>query len=376
MSISVLHEARLSMTRHCVLHDFMLVSGGAEKLVDALATGLKACLVVGFSAQELREWASGRDGRLYPLGPPLLGKLARYLVTAWRFTHILPILVNREAVIYSGVIAPMAVHRQREGRRIYYCHSPPRFLYDLKDYYAAKTGWLGRVGLVMLDCWLRPRYESAVRAMDVVVANSENVRRRLERHVGVDAVVVHPPIDTGRYRWVEQGGFFLSTARLEDFKRVDLIVKAFQQMPDQRLVVASGGGEEATLRKLAAGFPNITFTSWLSGSDLADLVGRCRAVIYIPIDEDFGMSPVEAMAAGKPVIGVAEGGLLETVVEGETGILLSSPPTIDGLMAAVGRMNASSALSMRPACEVRAQQFSKDLFLRRIREIVEVEKVC
>ncbi len=350
------------------MHDFLLIPGGAEKLVDALASALEAPLVAAF-ANQVDDWISARRVRLRTLGPPLDGRLSRYLVSEWRFTHLPEALFAQDAMIYSGVIAPMAVHRQPGGRRIYYCQSPPRFVYDLREFYASKSGMAKRLALALFNAWLRPRYEKAVRAMDVVIANSENVRRRLKRYLGIESVVVHPPVDTERFRWLRQEEFYLSTARLEDFKGVNLIVEAFRRMPDQKLVVTSGGSQEIALRKLAIDCPNITFTPWLDESTLADLVGRSRAVIYVPRDEDFGISPVEAMAAGKPVIGVAEGGLLETVIDRETGLLLPAPLSADSLADAVRQMTAEFAWAMRRACEARAQAFSSRLFVAGMRAI-------
>jgi len=352
-----------------VLHDFLLLPGGAERLVDVLAGALGAPLVCAF-ANEAHAWEAARAGRLQVLGPPLAGRLARYLGSARRFARIPAGRLDADAVIYSGVIAPMAVHRQPRGRRIHYCHSPPRFAYDLRDFYAARSAPAGRLGLALFNAWLRPRYERAVRAMDTVVANSENVRGRLRRYLGIESVVVHPPIDTERFRWIGQEDFYLSTARLEDFKRVEVIIDAFRRMPRQRLVVASGGSQEAALRTRARGCGNISFTSWLDAAALADLIGRCRAVVYLPQDEDFGMSPVEAMAAGKPVIGVAEGGLLETVIHGETGLLLPAPASEATLAAAVEALDAAAALALRPACEARAQGFSTRHFIQRMRAIL------
>ena len=98
---------------------------------------------------------------------------------------------------------------------------------------------------------------------------------------------------------------------------MDLIVKAFKKMPDKRLVVVSGGADMPGIKQIAEESPNIEVLGWISEARLCDLMGRCIATIYIPRDEDFGISPVESMAAGKPVIGVQEGGLLETVGGGE-----------------------------------------------------------
>lgn len=357
-------------TGYSILHDFLLVTGGAENLVRTLASTIASHLVVGFAKSETGQLDSESASKLVSLGPVLNGRLVRYLVSAYRFAYIDPFWLDRDAVIYSGVIAPMAVHRQKRGRRIFYCHSPPRFIYDLKPYYLSKADWLMRPGLLALDHWLRPRYERAVRAMDVVIANSETVRLRLKYYLGVDAVVVHPPIDTIRYKWIETGDYFLSTARLEDYKRVDMIIEAFRRMPDQKLVVSSGGSQEDALRKLAAGCTNIEFTSWLGDDELADLVGRCRAVIYVPIDEDFGMSPVEAMAAGKPIIGVAEGGVSETVINGVTGLLALNPLSVDWLVEAVRKLSSEEVQAMRQDCERRAALFATDVFVKKMKAML------
>ena len=272
-------------------------------------------------------------------------------------------------MLYSGFYAPFAVHRQRDGRRIYYCHTPPRFAYDLRGFFLARYPAPVRPLASAFFDHVKRHYEEALARMDTVVANSENVRGRLKRFCGVEAQVVHPPIDTERFRWIEAGDYYLSLARLAPYKRVDLVVQAFLAMPDRKLVVASGGPEEGRLRMLAAGATNIAFTGWTDDARLRDLVGRCRAAIYVPEDEDFGMSPVEAMAAGKPVIGVAEGGLLETVIDGETGLLVPPAPGVEALVEAVNRLDGARALAMREACEARAARFAAPRFLERMKAL-------
>ncbi len=174
--------------------------------------------------------------------------------------------------------------------------------------------------------------------MHVIVANSENVQRRIKRYLGHDSIVVYPPIDTESFVWGEPQGYYLSTARLTPLKRVATIVEAFVRMPDRQLVVASGGEDEAALRRVAPrGHSNIRFTGWTDEAQLRSLISGAIATIYIPVDEDFGMSPVESMAAGKPVIGVAEGGLLETIVPGrDGGVLLAARSAARGRHARRG----------------------------------------
>lgn len=246
----------------------------------------------------------------------------------WCFRVRARCLHDAETVVYSGFYAPLAVHHQQQGRRIYYCHTIPRFAYDLYDSTLEGFPLPLRPLYALFVRWFRRQYEAAIGRMDLILVNSENVRQRLLRYTGRDAEVVYPPVATQHFHVLEDGGYYLSTARLVANKRVDVIVQAFMAMPERRLVVLSGGPEADRLQAMAAGAPHIVFTGWQSDEALRRWVGGARAVIYLPVDEDFGMSPVEAMAAGKPVIGVAEGGLLETVVPGETGVLIDSPLTL------------------------------------------------
>ena len=142
------------------------------------------------------------------------------------------------------------------------------------------------------------------------------------------------------------------------------------RMPDKKLFVASGGSQFESLRKLAYGYPNIKLIGWTRDGDMANLIANALACIYIPFDEDFGMSAVESMAAGKPVIGVAEGGMLETVLDGQTGVLLPPNPEIEHIEVAVREMTARSALSMRYRCEHRAKSFTESQFLEQLGSFV------
>ncbi len=206
--------------------------------------------------------------------------------------------------------------------------------------------------------------------MDVVVANSVNVQQRLWHYLGVESVVIYPPCEIDGFRWLGQGDYYLSVARLDPLKRVDVIVEAFKKMPHQKLVVASTGGEAARLRDLASGSGNIVFAGQVNDSQLAELIGHAIATIYVPVDEDFGMSPVESMAAGKPVIGCASGGLVETIVDGVTGRLLPAEVRPEDIVAAVSEMTSSLAMGMRQACEDRVRLFDKTVFCTKMTELL------
>lgn len=357
--------------RNWIVHDYLQVNGGAERLVGMLAEHLPyAALAVSGIHRHYRAGHPVSDtSTVVDLGRHMgwLPRVPRALLT---FSRRQPMLRGAEWVIYSGIYAPLAAVRQKGGRRLLYCHTPPRFAFDRCDEYLQRAPAVVRPLLRLSIARYRSAYLRAVRAMDDVLVNSSHVRERLRQQTGVEARVVYPPVDTGRWRCLGQGGYYLSVGRLEPNKRIDRIVQAFLTMPEQKLIVASGGSELDRLRRLAGGASNIEFTGWLDDDHLAERIGRAIAVIYIPRDEDFGMSAIEAMAAGKPVIGVNEGGLGESVIDGHTGVLLPANPSPAVIAGAVRRLSASAAAGMRPACEARAREFSAPAFIDAIRALI------
>ena len=338
-----------------VIHDFFLEPDGGGKVACHMASLLGADLVAGHVDSD--GYPEGHFAQLKPqsLGaydlwlPPFsrIGKL-------WRAFASLPVQ-ERPLTMFSGQVSPLAFRRVR-GPRAYYCHTPPRLLYDKKEALLHLAPLAVRPFLKAMLPVYRKAYEEAVASMDLIVCNSETVRRRIKTYLSVEARVVAPPAGDG-FVWQGRGGYYLSSARLDSLKRVEVIVRAFLGMPDKKLVVTGEGYEADRLRRIGAGARNITFTGQVSDARMKELVGRCIATIHIPEDEDFGIGPIESMAAGKPVIGVREGGLRETVVHGETGTLLPSPPSASALAAAVAAMDASRAASLRGACEARAKLF-------------------
>jgi glycosyltransferase involved in cell wall biosynthesis len=354
-----------------VLADFMLVRGGAERVTLELVDILKAPLYTAFIDD--RHFPELRDKPgVFTLTSPT-GLVGWQLYKAWRgFAQIgrsLP--PDTKTLVYSGAYCLAAALNRPQARHLLYCHTPPRFLYDLRDYYLGQATWWQKPLLQGLIAYLQPRYEQAFRCLDRVIANSETVRQRIRRYLGRDSQVIYPPCDTEAFRWLGQRDYYLSTARLEPYKRVELIVRAFLHLPDRKLIVASGGSELTRLRRLAAGYDNIHFTGWLTQSELRTLIGNAIATLYLPRHEDFGMSAVESMAAGKPVIGVAEGGLLETVHDQQTGLLIPSEPSLAALIDAVMRMTPAYAQAMREACEQRAVSFGRQVFRTRMRSVLE-----
>lgn len=193
-------------------------------------------------------------------------------------------------------------------------------MYDLHDSYYKKVPFLLKIPFKIACFIFKKMYEKDIEKMDLVLTNSENTKKRIKKFLGIDATILYPPVDLEKFRYIDTKDYYLSFARLADAKRVDKIVEAFLQMPEKHLKVTYGPNDpqKEYIFNLAKDAKNIEFIKSPDDPEFVKLVGNAIATLYIPIDEDFGMSPVESMSAGKPVIGVDDGGLKETIIDGKT----------------------------------------------------------
>jgi glycosyltransferase involved in cell wall biosynthesis len=359
-------------TKTLVLHDYFAVAEGGGRLSKILAEDLQADLGYGFKVEPHPFFADGGFcGKEIAISGFSAVPLWRQFRLSRDFQNNSQFIKNYKTVIYSGSYAPLAVRHHLGKQNIYYCHTPPRFAYDQRDFFLSLLPRWQRPLLRGFHRYFQPRYEQAVRRMDRIVTNSTTVQQRIATYLGLDATVVHPPCDLENFRWRAEGDYFLSLARIDRLKRVELIVAAFSRMPQHQLIVASTGPDLAKIQRMSRTAGNITILGQVEEEHLQTLIGCCRATVYIPREEDFGMSAVESMAAGKPVIGVATGGLLETVIDGETGVLIPEKHlAVDALCQAVDGLSRERAAAMRGACERRAELFSRDIFIEQLQEII------
>lgn len=357
-----------------LVYDYLFSRGGAENLSFKMLSGIEACdFYVAIRNKELFPDNDLRNGggKIHVLTGYTGLRGWKTLKTLLSFVLFPPDLRNYDCIIYSGEYAPMALLRSkgRAKRNILYCHTIPRAPYDLYEFKLSKLKGYKRVLFRVMAYAIKSLYGPSVKKLDLIIANSENVRKRIKNNIGLDSVVINPPIDTERFRWLSQGDYYLSTARLEPAKRVDQIIDAFKKMPDKKLIVASGGSEYDMLKESAKNYPNIHLTNWTTDQELFELVGNCIATIYVPVDEDFGMSPLESMSAGKPCIGVAEGGLLETIKDLETGWLIKDL-SVDNIKRIVTLATPDVCMTMKEECIQHAQQYSVEVFQKKIRQIL------
>jgi glycosyltransferase involved in cell wall biosynthesis len=229
------------------------------------------------------------------------------------------LVISSESGPAKGVVVrPDALH-------VCYCHSPMRYAWDLYPQYLAEAGVVKRMAMRPLMHYLRLWDQASAQRPDAIVANSEHTRRRIAKYWRREATVIAPPVDTDRLSaartGVQPGDYYLCAGHLMGYKRVDLAVDAFNTL-GLPLVVAGTGPELAALQRRAR--PNIKFLGWTPDDALARTIAGCKALVF-PGEEDFGIVPVEAMSAGRPVIAYGRGGALDSVIDGETGLFFHEP---------------------------------------------------
>jgi glycosyltransferase involved in cell wall biosynthesis len=253
--------------------------------------------------------------------------------------------------------------RTRPGTfHVAYCHNPARWLYEA-------DGYLGRGVKRMVAAPLCKRLrrwdQAAARRPDLYVVNSAAVQRKVRATYGIDAPVVHPPVDVGRFTPGPRGERLLIVSRLLPYKRVDLAVAAATRL-GVGLDVVGEGPELANLQRIAG--PTVTFHGRLPDDEVTHLMQTC-AGFCLPGAEDFGITPVEANAAGKPVIAYAAGGALETTVEGITGTFIHEQ-TVEAMEAAMGRVLSDSSFDPWMAVQ-NAERFSSASFAEQLVAVIE-----
>jgi glycosyltransferase involved in cell wall biosynthesis len=290
--------------------------------------------------------ATGHHEWLVPLMP-----------LAWRLraeVHDVDLVISSSHACAKGVRIEQGIPH------LCYCHTPMRYAWDFdgeRERFPRAIRPLARAGMGWFRRWDRRTAQRVTRFL----ANSSAVARRIEQSFGRSAQVVHPPVRTDFFTpGGERGEHFLFVGRFVGYKRPDLVVRAFAELPEHRLLVVGDGPLRPALE--ASATPNVTFLGAVDDERLRDLYRSARALVY-PAEEDFGIAMAEAQACGAPVIGLAAGGALDIVEPGETGWLISDRSLAE-IRAAVG--HAAREELDRRRIAARAQRFSAERFRREI----------
>lgn len=275
------------------------------------------------------------------------------------------VVLSDSSCVAKGVITnPETVH-------ICYCHSPMRYAWEFSYDYAGQMAGKGNIKNKLLNYFLTSMrawdYVSAAR-VDYFIANSEHVAKRIKKHYKRNAVVINPPVRCSLFNISDvDGDYFLCVSRLQEYKKIDLAISACNQL-GVKLKVIGAGPDEVKLKAMAG--PTIEFLGRASNETMKEYYAECRAFIF-PGEEDFGITPLEAQASGRPVIAYGKGGALETVIENKTGIFFQEQ-TINSLVEAINRFKTMHF--DKKVLRAHAETFDDEVFKSKIKQFVE-EKV-
>ena len=372
------------MTRIAIVHDWVVSMRGGERVLESLCRIYPAADVFTLRYEPDKVTAEinrhrvvptfvDRLARLLPLGSAefrMLLPLFPLAIESLRLDDYDLIVSSSHAVAKGARPAPTALH-------VSYVHSPMRYIWEGQEQYSAAVpgGEVGRALFALIAGRLRRWDVATTGRAHFLAANSSYTRERIRRYYHRDATVIEPPVDGSRFARIADPPadgaappLYLCVSALVPYKRVELAARAVAGRRAQ-LVVVGEGPERERLARMAP--PNVELRGRVDDAELERLYAACRAVIHPAID-DFGIVPVEAMAAGRPVVAFAGGGALDSVRDGETGVLFTEPNAAS-LGAALDRLEARAAAGAFAPDRLRAwaQRFDRREFESRFASFVE-----
>jgi glycosyltransferase involved in cell wall biosynthesis len=369
-----------------IVHDWIVSMRGGERVLESLCRlyprapvftlrynrGAVSALI---AARDVRTAFTDPLARLLPLGRAEFRMLLPLFPSAIESLSLAGydlVISSSHAVAKGAIAAPGALH-------VSYVHSPMRYIWEAADAYAPSVpgGALGRAAFGALSRYLRRWDLASTARVQTLVANSVYTQSRIRHVYGREALVIEPPVDAERFARVpdptplDDDPLYLCVSALVPYKRVELAVRAFG-LPSRlgrrrrgRLVVVGDGADRARLSRLCG--PNVELRGRVDDDELVRLYAACRAVVHPALD-DFGIVPVEALAAGRPVVAFAAGGALDSIRDGETGVLFHEA-TPESLAAALDRLDQ---LTFDPGrLRAAARRFDRATFEQRFGAYVE-----
>ena len=355
--------------RLAVLYDYLETIGGGERVALTLSKHFDADLVTTAYDETLPARAGYPGVRVTSLGSIRGRTPVKQIRASLRFSRAT--LSGYDAYVLVGNWAHFAARRHHPN--LYYCLTPTRFFYDQREATLARLPASRRP---VARAWVAVHSafdRRAVSHCNRIVAISENVRGRIQRYYARPSDVIYPPVATHRFHFEDVGDAWLSVNRLYPEKRIGVQFDIFRRLPQERLLVVGGytmgDRTEAYIGSLVKP-ANVTLLGDVPEDELVRLYARCKGFLTTAVDEDFGITPVEAMAAGKCVLATDDGGYRETVIEGKTGFLL--PPEADAFAAKIRELDEGTLRGMRNDSVARASQFDESVFLRKMESVLGV----
>ena len=361
--------------------DWLVTYAGAERVVESVincSPEIDLFSLIDFVDENQRNFLKGKT-----VSTSFIQNLPKAKKKYQKYLPFMPLAIEQldvssyDVVISSSHCVAKGVLTGPDQLHISYVHSPIRYAWDLQHQYLTEAGldkgikgWLAKWVLHKIRIW---DYRTA-NGVDHFIANSHFIARRIKKVYGRESAVIYPPVAVDDFEVSEKKeDFYFTASRMVPYKRMDLIVEAFSQMPDKRLIVIGDGSEFDKIKRKAG--PNVELLGYQPFSVLKDHMRRAKAFVFAA-EEDFGITPVEAQACGTPVIAFGKGGALETVrplgVAASTGLFFDTQ-SVPSLCAAIKSFEENQHIFIPADCRTNAEKFSTQRFEREFSEFVEAK---
>ena len=368
-----------------IAHDWLVTLGGAELVLRELLRIFPDATVftmIDKMPSDDRDFLGIKSTRT-----SFLDRLPRIASVYRGMLPLFPVAISSldvgefDVVISNSHAVAKGVRTRPAQLHVCYCHSPMRYAWDLRGQYLQESNLAHGIRGFAANRLLNrlQRWDRATSArVDTFVTNSRYIAHRIERAYGRSAAVIYPPVDVDFFRpesdrRAGSGDYYFTMSRFVPYKRIDLIARAFERLPNRRLIIA-GDGPDAEKVRAAAGM-NVELTGHVERDRAKRLLGGARAFLFAA-EEDFGIAPVEAQACGVPVIAYGRGGVLESVRGLDdptpTGVLFDAQ-TEDAIVDAVLRFESEAARLDPAACRANAERFAARVFREQFADLVDRE---
>lgn len=359
------------MLKIAIVHEMLIKLGGAERVLKVLSDMFPESQIYTLFYDEKK------CGTTFPKAKIKTSFLQKYLKLGIPYQFLIrkmPLAIESfdfseyDLVISSSSAFAHGIITNLETKHICYCHSPMRYAWDYTNEYKQEKG--GKFKQFLIS-WILHKIriwdQIAANRADLYIANSTNSQKRIQKYYHLPSQVIYPPIDIERFQvTLNHQNYYLIISALTGFKRIDLAIEAFNQN-QEKLIIIGDGQERKKLEKMANS--NIQFLGRLPDSEVTEYLQNCKALIF-PGEEDFGITPVEAMACGKPVLGYGKGGLLETVIPEKTGEFFTKL-TVDSFLEGFKKLNQNYPNYNPNEIRQQAENFSQEKFKSVILNLIE-----
>lgn len=355
------------MMKLAIVHDWLTNMGGAEQIIINFKEIYQDAPIYTtfYNPNNLDERLRNIDVRTSFL------QKKKMITNHKKYFPLMPLafenfnLNEYDIVLSSSTCCAKGVLTKSDAIHICYCNTPMRYAWDTREDYIEGMGKIKRRLIKMLLHYMRIWDVVSSNRVDYFIANSTAVQKRIKKHYGRDSVVINPPVRCKLFDISDNDGdYYFIVSRLVKYKRYDIAVQACSEL-GKKLVIIGEGPEKEKLQKMAN--ENVIFLGKQSDEVVKKYMSECKALLF-PGEEDFGIVPVEAQASGRPVIAYGKGGILDTVIDGKTGILFKEQ-TVEALKQAISKFETMKFDKM----EIRkhALKFDEEIFKNKIKEYIE-----